>query len=216
MVEPPDDDVTPPSDRSRVDRQEGDARSGRPDRAEVERLRGRPLSDDADTALADLRSDMSIEDLRRLRAERDRSREEMTTGDVLSRSVGRTVTIWTSSGVVLTGEVVEVGSDYGCISTPGATAWIPTSGITAIRSQLDPVRSPAARAGTDSRFIDVIHDMVMAEVAITLTLRGDGQVTGTPLVVGESVTLIDDQTYTTVDARAIIVLSRPGSRHDRT
>lgn len=194
MVEPNDDDAT--------------HHGSFPTEADITRISGGGSSDDHDAALADLRSDLSIEDLRRRRRQQEWSRREVTPTSVLAGSIGERVTLWLSTGTELFGTVTEVGTDYVCLDTGRDHTWIRIAETTGVRTEMDPATMVSDPPTLSATLIDVIEDLMMAEVTVSVVLRGGARTSGTPLTIGESLMIRDDRGHTVLEPSTVVAISR--------
>lgn len=209
VAEPRDDDAMPPSGpRDRDDAVHGRHRGPESVDGDLRRVRHGIDADDHDHALADLRSELTVEDLRRRRTEQERARQRSTTTDAVIGALGQHVTLWTSTGSEMTGTVVEVGSDHVCINTTAGAAWVRASAITMVRSATDPTAGTSAGGHPRARLVDVLEDLMAAEATVALTLSGGKRVSGRPVGVGRAVIIRDDRGFMTVDLGAVVVVSR--------
>lgn len=195
MVEANDDDVTP--HRSSPD-------------ADIARISGRRSDSDHDSGLAELRSELSIDDLRSRRREREFTRHAASPSRVLHGSLGARVVIWLSTGSTISGELVETGHDYACVDISGDHRWIAFGAIVAVGSPIDPASTIKRSSMIDAALIDVIEDLTLSEVSISILMTGGSRITGTPLGVGEALIMRDEHGFVVVAVDSVVAISRRG------
>lgn len=176
--------------------------------ADLARISGRRGDDDADSALADLRSELSIDEMRNRRRRREYSRHLATPPRVLCGSIGDRVTVWLSTGSSETGEVVSTGRDHACLDIGGDPRWITYTGIEAVASPLDPATALPRAVEGDATLIDVLEDLALSEVTVSVLLSSGSRISGIPLSAGEALTLRTDNGFVVVETTSIVVVSR--------
>ncbi len=176
----------------------------------------RPTDQDPNAALAGLRAEAMIEDLRAERRERELTRIEATTTSLLLGLVGSPCSLFCENGDGIAGVVIEIGADYVCIDANGTLVWVRLDGIVAVSSRMDPgevaatsdVAPTSIEHSARSMFVDVIEDLIYSESEVNLGLRGGHNVSGSPIAVGESLTVSTAGGHVLASVTAITTIRR--------
>lgn len=141
---------------------------------------------DADLSLAHLRASQAAGRLRRENWEIQRRREDATISSVLLGSRGDVVAAHLSDTSTYVGTVAEVGVDYVALESTHGLTWLALAAVTAVELRTDKVRDADSLDSPSSMLIDVIEDLIAAEVTLGVTLRSATALSGEPIAVGSS------------------------------
>ncbi|HTO01665.1 MAG TPA: hypothetical protein VL068_13430, partial [Microthrixaceae bacterium] len=135
-------------------------------------------------------------------------RENATLNSVLMSALGDPVAVHLSDTSTYAGTVAEVGVDYVAIESSKGLTWLALAAVTAVELRNDKVGDADAIETPDSMLIDVIEDLIAAEVTLNVTLRSATALSGEPTAVGESLFMRNTNGHgvTVVDFNAIAAL----------
>lgn len=178
-----------------------------PEHGEAGPVRGDQDTPDMDRDLAQLRVEMSIEQLRHRRTATERSRSEVRAANLLVGSIDRTATIWLVPGGTISGHVVEVGRDYLCMEPATGPVWISLDVVAAVRTPVDPGTAPSATSTVGVGLLDILEDLIVAEREINVVLCSGEAITGMPTAVGQAMTLRHPTGFVLVPLHAVATVS---------
>lgn len=179
----------------------GDASTGSDPRS------GRSTSD-PDVQLAELRADLSIEDLRRRRSRTERARSEIRIEDVLAGSLHLRVDVLVASGARITGSLVEIGSDYICLQCEPGAVWIRSGAVQAVATPHDPASRVGSSGAISASLPQVLEDLMLSERELMVGLNSGERIVGLPIAVGSVLTLRGVDGYTVVTLNEVATISQ--------